>query len=782
MGEAVTGGLVAGLSNGSVAAGALAGAFVGVVAGAAAATAEVTKFNNELQKQQRALANTVQTNEEYAQALRAIENAGKDFLVPIGDATQQFTKLNAAARSSGFTIKEVEEVYRGLAAANVALGGDTERLNGILLATQQVFSKGKVQAEELRGQIGERLPGAFAKFAAATGRSTQELDKALNDGEVTLDDFVTFARSLLEEYEEDAKKIADAPENAAERLKQSMDKLKLALGPILQDLGNDFINFANTAVQQLTRLVNFINQIRGDNSKAIVDTARNNYQADLQSLQEAQTKMDAVRDSNNPRIVQGATAQLEKATADALRSKAILSRAIKDYNAIMIRPSGGPVPDKQPRITEDKVEDEIKTRSKGIIRAEDLFTDQAYAELQQRISDAVLASERAITEAMAAGDDARVQKLQDVQKLIPLAAEINALEDIMAQQETYRAEQLERGVKASEIDEQIMKVKNQLQLRRNDLVSEELKIKQDAIRRDREQQEIQEELKRAFEQEVNDLQLALDLELATSDAMREQLRLKAALAGIDSRPDLDPAQKEQLKSLERRLAAARDGNTGLSGYMKQLQEELGDTEAMIISLSQTVVSELSTAMSTAIVGLIDGTKTAQEAFAEMFSNIGKAFVDMATQMIAKALVLKALGILQNALGMGASPAPTPNMFPLGQGFSFEGGGYTGNAPRSGGLDGKGGYMAMVHPDETIIDHQSAMSRYSGPNSSGGGMRTIRFESNVINNVEYVTADQAMEMSRQAADDGARRGAAGGHARSMSTLKNSRSQRSRLGLR
>lgn len=37
-------------------------------------------------------------------------------------------------------------------------------------------------------------------------------------------------------------------------------------------------------------------------------------------------------------------------------------------------------------------------------------------------------------------------------------------------------------------------------------------------------------------------------------------------------------------------------------------------------------------------------------------------------------------------------------------MSFEGGGYTGNGPRSGGLDGKGGFMAMVHPRETIIDH------------------------------------------------------------------------------
>ena len=39
--------------------------------------------------------------------------------------------------------------------------------------------------------------------------------------------------------------------------------------------------------------------------------------------------------------------------------------------------------------------------------------------------------------------------------------------------------------------------------------------------------------------------------------------------------------------------------------------------------------------------------------------------------------------------------------------SFEGGGYTGNAPRSGGLDGRGGFMAMLHPRETVIDHTRA---------------------------------------------------------------------------
>ena len=37
-------------------------------------------------------------------------------------------------------------------------------------------------------------------------------------------------------------------------------------------------------------------------------------------------------------------------------------------------------------------------------------------------------------------------------------------------------------------------------------------------------------------------------------------------------------------------------------------------------------------------------------------------------------------------------------------LSFDGGGYTGDGSRSGGLDGKGGFPAIVHPGETVIDH------------------------------------------------------------------------------
>ena len=36
--------------------------------------------------------------------------------------------------------------------------------------------------------------------------------------------------------------------------------------------------------------------------------------------------------------------------------------------------------------------------------------------------------------------------------------------------------------------------------------------------------------------------------------------------------------------------------------------------------------------------------------------------------------------------------------------SADGGGYTGMGARAGGVDGKGGFPAILHPNETVIDH------------------------------------------------------------------------------
>ena len=50
-------------------------------------------------------------------------------------------------------------------------------------------------------------------------------------------------------------------------------------------------------------------------------------------------------------------------------------------------------------------------------------------------------------------------------------------------------------------------------------------------------------------------------------------------------------------------------------------------------------------------------------------------------------------------------------------FSFDGGGSTGYGPRTGGVDGKGGFPAILHPNETVIDHTKSQSSSSSAGTS-----------------------------------------------------------------
>jgi hypothetical protein len=78
--------------------------------------------------------------------------------------------------------------------------------------------------------------------------------------------------------------------------------------------------------------------------------------------------------------------------------------------------------------------------------------------------------------------------------------------------------------------------------------------------------------------------------------------------------------------------------------------------------------------------------------------------------------------------------------------SFDGGGYTGNGSRTGGLDGKGGFWAMMHPQETVIDH----TKSSGKGVSFGGSGNV-----TVNVSLQETSDTSQQgtTSQTTGDDG-----------------------------
>ena len=104
----------------------------------------------------------------------------------------------------------------------------------------QIFGKGKVSAEELQGQLGERLAGAVVKFAEANGSSLAKLQKDLRDGTVGLDQVIKFAEKLNTDFADTAIKVANSSADAGQRLKVQMDNLKLAVGEAVLPIGAAF--------------------------------------------------------------------------------------------------------------------------------------------------------------------------------------------------------------------------------------------------------------------------------------------------------------------------------------------------------------------------------------------------------------------------------------------------------------------------------------------------------------------------------------------------------------
>jgi len=72
--------------------------------------------------------------------------------------------------------------------------------------------------------------------------------------------------------------------------------------------------------------------------------------------------------------------------------------------------------------------------------------------------------------------------------------------------------------------------------------------------------------------------------------------------------------------------------------------------------------------------------------------------------------------------------PWDNPSDIGPIWGFAGGGYTGDGPRSGGMDGQGGFLAMLHPRETVTDHTRPSPSYSNGNAEiVAELRALRAE-------------------------------------------------------
>lgn len=209
-----------------------------------------------------------------------------------------------------------------------------------------------------------------------------------------------------------------------------------------------------------------------------------------------------------------------------------------------------------------------------------------------------------------------------------------------------------------------------------------------------------------------------------------------------ARADLETLDKSYETIRARVEAAGKASSESFKNTSKIIKTELTPEMKRAIEAGDMVGQSMENAM----MGAVNGTMSVKDAFrsmaAEIISELFRIFV-------VKQITGFISGAVTGAFGGSAVPAaPMPRP-------SFAGGGYTGNGARSGGLDGKGGFMAMLHPRETVVDHTRG-------NGAGGVIvqQTINVSTGVqqtVRNEIQTLLPQIAEASKAAVLDARRRG-------------------------
>lgn len=250
------------------------------------------------------------------------------------------------------------------------------------------------------------------------------------------------------------------------------------------------------------------------------------------------------------------------------------------------------------------------------------------------------------------------------------------------------------------------------------------------------------ELRSSKEAEIEMLRLqGSQINMSTRDYDRlvaaRQHELEVGQAVRDMLPETAARYREVANELFAARQAVEDYN-----YAQSRTFEAGAKRALRSYIDEVsdVAKATENVMTNAFKGMEDAmvefAMTGKLSFKDLANSIIKDLIRIATQ---KAIA----GLLGNIFGgfMGAQNAQAGVAGgSIGGIGSYDGGGYTGTGARSGGLDGKGGFMAILHPNETVVDHSKGQGM--------GGSNSVVVNVNVESNNEQVqTTEGAGELGR-----------------------------------
>ncbi|HGC4489217.1 TPA: tape measure protein [Escherichia coli] len=187
----------------------------------------------------------------------------------ISEGLSSYAKFAAGAQGS-MSQEQTQELFGNATAMSRLMGLSNDELNGILKAFEQMASKGKIQAEELRGQLGDRMAGAFNLFAEALGMTAAELDAAMKNGKILSSDTlpkVAKQMGLMIDKAGGWAEVAKSTQTALGKLANNWDDTMVKIFSGSQDELNGFLSSLSNLLSEM----GMSSSIAGDAIGGLID-------------------------------------------------------------------------------------------------------------------------------------------------------------------------------------------------------------------------------------------------------------------------------------------------------------------------------------------------------------------------------------------------------------------------------------------------------------------------------------------------------------------------------
>lgn len=199
-----------------------------------------------------ALKNVSGSTAEFADNQKYLISVSKKYGTNVNDLSAAYAKFTASAKLAGMPLSVQKSLFESVSRATAAFALNSEDTNSVFLALSQMMGKGKIQAQELRLQMGEKLPVALQAMAKAAGVSVGELDNMMQKGELLSGKVLPNFGKALDEL---------IPKVDTDHLETSVNKLQNAKIELLKstpvsDTYKLFIDSLTGALTGLTEALN----------------------------------------------------------------------------------------------------------------------------------------------------------------------------------------------------------------------------------------------------------------------------------------------------------------------------------------------------------------------------------------------------------------------------------------------------------------------------------------------------------------------------------------------